>query len=283
MINLLSKKLIINLTLLTLFTIFIQVNTFAKPSSKKERVKQQALDLIRSNSEYVSTLAGLTPFSADSIKFTDFEDSEELSEDVEFIETEDLDEEIIGDEGEDLEELDNYNDNEIDIDLFKSLWLAYVDAEEDNIYTDYGTRKDEMMEQIMDWLGTPYRFGGTTSRAIDCSAFTQTIFKETIQIELPRTANYQYNVGEVINNFEELKFGDLVFFNTRNYAYATHVGIYLGDMLFAHASSRYGVTVSSLNSKYYNKRFIGGRRLSNDDIMKYTIIETENKDEKLGG
>ncbi|MBK9248210.1 MAG: C40 family peptidase [Ignavibacteria bacterium] len=68
-----------------------------------------------------------------------------------------------------------------------------------------------------------------------------------------------------------MQFGDVVFFHTRKRVYVSHVGIYLGDNLFAHASSRYGVTVSSLESDYYNKRLIGVKRLQQVDAARYAL------------
>jgi cell wall-associated NlpC family hydrolase len=71
----------------------------------------------------------------------------------------------------------------------------------------------------------------------------------------------QYEEGKTVKR-EDLQFGDLIFFHTLKHTYVSHVGIYLGDNLFAHASSRYGVTVSSLESTYYGSRMIGARRFS---------------------
>ena len=72
---------------------------------------------------------------------------------------------------------------------------------------------------------------------------------------------------------KHLQYGDLVFFHTRRGVYVGHVGIYLGDNLFAHASSRSGVTVSSLESDYYAARFLGGRRLMKDEMTQYSNVE----------
>ena len=108
-------------------------------------------------------------------------------------------------------------------------------------------------------LNIPYRFGGTTLRGIDCSAFVQRVFG-LIDLELPRTAREQYGRGERID-IGELSVGDLVFFHT--YAsFPSHVGIYLGDDLFIHASSvDRRVRIDSLEQGYYRKRFLGGRRV----------------------
>jgi cell wall-associated NlpC family hydrolase len=108
-------------------------------------------------------------------------------------------------------------------------------------------------------LDIPYRFGGTTLRGIDCSAYVQRVFG-MLQMPIPRTAREQYQVGARIGR-DDLSVGDLVFFRT--YAsFPSHVGIYLGDNLFIHASSVVRkVTIDSIDQNYYRKRFLGGRRL----------------------
>ena len=78
-------------------------------------------------------------------------------------------------------------------------------------------------------------------------------------MSLPRSARDQFRVGAVVDS-DQLEFGDLVFFNTTGRS-PSHVGIYLEDDLFAHASVTSGVTISSLESTYYKKRFLGARRL----------------------
>jgi cell wall-associated NlpC family hydrolase len=112
-------------------------------------------------------------------------------------------------------------------------------------------------------LDIPYRFGGTTMRGIDCSGYVQRVFA-MIDLQLPRTAREQYAIGARIDR-DELAVGDLVFFRT--YAsFPSHVGIYLGDNLFIHASSVVRkVTIDSIDLPYYRKRFLGARRLVVDD------------------
>ena len=172
---------------------------------------------------------------------------------------------------------EEYDDDEIamDMETFRTLWLDYVDDGEGIEYTEGGISKADIMNEIMDWLGTPYRFGGTSRKSIDCSAFVQKIFLGASDIMLPRTARYQHKVGAKINR-TNLEFGDIIFFHTYTYRFPSHVGIYLGDDLFAHASSRYGVTVSSLDGRYYNKRFICGKRLMLKDINRYSINRTKD-------
>jgi LysM repeat protein len=107
-------------------------------------------------------------------------------------------------------------------------------------------------------LNIPYRFGGNTILGIDCSAFVQKVYS-FIGIDLPRSAREQFQEGNPVEK-EELSIGDLVFFRT--YApFPSHVGIYLGNNLFIHASSRKKkVTIDSLETPYYFKRFIGAKR-----------------------
>jgi cell wall-associated NlpC family hydrolase len=109
------------------------------------------------------------------------------------------------------------------------------------------------------FLGTRYRFGGTSRRGIDCSGFVQNVFRE-LEVKLPRTAREQYWVGEKVAQYD-LQKGDLLFFRT--YAsYPSHVGIYLGDNKMIHASSRDRQVVISPITSYYRSRFIGAKRLA---------------------
>ncbi len=136
-----------------------------------------------------------------------------------------------------------------------------------DIDADNSTMKEKMLMEIIKYLNTPYKYGGNSANGIDCSAFTQTVFHNVLSLDLDRSARDQYRQGTEIDNRENLKFGDLVFFNTRRRVRPGHVGIYIGDNLFAHASSRNGVIVSSLDQDYYTKRFMGGRRIEQDGIF----------------
>jgi peptidoglycan endopeptidase LytE len=102
------------------------------------------------------------------------------------------------------------------------------------------------------FIGAPYRFGGSSLKGIDCSSFVQKIYG-IFDIKLPRVASQQANVGISIAR-ENLTKGDLVFFHTNRSL--GHVGIYIGNDEFVHASSRNKVVhIDSLNSPYYQKRF----------------------------
>ena len=120
--------------------------------------------------------------------------------------------------------------------------------------------REKIMMEIVKYLNTPYQYGGNNKNGIDCSAFTQNVFQKSIRFNLPRTASQQYNNGAKISNLNSLQFGDLIFFNTTKDSFPGHVGIFLGENLFAHASFSNGVTVSSLNSSYFKSRYVGGRR-----------------------
>ncbi|MBC7509102.1 MAG: C40 family peptidase [Ferruginibacter sp.] len=112
---------------------------------------------------------------------------------------------------------------------------------------------------INDWWATRYRYGGTDKDGIDCSAFSGKVLSTIYGINLPRTAADQYDAAEKIS-IENLKEGDLVFFNTRGGV--SHVGVYLSDNYFVHSSVSNGVTISSLTDDYYSRKFIGGGRIS---------------------
>ncbi len=170
-------------------------------------------------------------------------------------------------DGEDPDEVAREDDVLVDITTIRMFWMAYVEGEQ----PPSGLSHRQVMDFIMDWLGRPYRFGGSSPEGIDCSAFIQALFRACAGAILPRTAHEQFAFGQELHQMDDLQFGDLVFFHTRNHAWVSHVGIYLGDKLFAHASSRYGVTISSLESSYYNKRFIAGRRLTLSDLQQLAL------------
>jgi cell wall-associated NlpC family hydrolase len=117
----------------------------------------------------------------------------------------------------------------------------------------------KMMDVILGYLGTPYVYGGDSKSGIDCSAFTSAVYDQSVSVKLPRTAADQVKEGTPVS-FGDLKFGDLMFFNTTG-ANPSHVGIYIGDDLFAHASEAFGVTISSIESSYYKTRYTEARRI----------------------
>ena len=114
---------------------------------------------------------------------------------------------------------------------------------------------------VKNFLGVPYRLGGSTLRGIDCSAFVKKIY-EIFNVSLPRTTREQFRMGKSVPK-EDLEEGDLVFFNTNTRrANTTHVGIYIGNKEFVHASSQnQEVKVDNLDMPYFNKRFLRGVRI----------------------
>ncbi|UAY50617.1 C40 family peptidase [Ferruginibacter albus] len=113
---------------------------------------------------------------------------------------------------------------------------------------------------IDEWMSTRYKYGGTTQDGIDCSAFASTLINNVYAVTLPRTAKEQYTATDRLYR-DDLKEGDLVFFNTRGGV--SHVGVYLWNGYFVHSSTNEGVTISNLDEGYYKKKFIGGGRVSN--------------------
>lgn len=116
-----------------------------------------------------------------------------------------------------------------------------------------------LLKFMEDWWGTRYKYGGNDRSGIDCSAFCGRLFQDVYSVELPRTAREQYAALPHVTR-EELAEGDLVFFNTRGGV--SHVGMYLGNNRFVHSSTNSGVTISSLEDDYYNKRFVGAARVA---------------------
>jgi uncharacterized protein YgiM (DUF1202 family) len=112
-------------------------------------------------------------------------------------------------------------------------------------------------------IGTKYVYGGQSTQGFDCSGFTMYVFAK-FGIGLPHQADLQIKKGEEVPDKSNLIPGDLVFFKTEGSVKVNHVGIYLGDGRFVHASSGSGfVRISILDNGYYNQFYVGGRRLVN--------------------
>ncbi len=121
-----------------------------------------------------------------------------------------------------------------------------------------GTQGLAIVTTAKSFMGVPYVFGGTTPAGFDCSGLVQYVFKMN-GIDIPRLADEQYNLGRAVN-LNQLTAGDLVFFTTYTSG-VSHVGIYLGDGNFLHASSSKGVKIDSLNNEYWRPRFVGARKV----------------------
>lgn len=107
------------------------------------------------------------------------------------------------------------------------------------------------------WEGVPHQWGGTTRRGIDCSAFVQTLYRDVVDVRLPRTTRAQVRTGTRVHR-RALQPGDLVFFRLDK---SRHVGVYLDNGRFVHASSSQGVAVSNLHTSYWTERYWTARRI----------------------
>lgn len=135
--------------------------------------------------------------------------------------------------------------------------------------------KDRLIFFAKKFLEIPYRFGGSSVMGIDCSAYVKKVYS-LVGIEIPRSARLQYKEGEPVNK-DSLSIGDLVFFRT--YAkFPSHVGIYLGNDLFIHASSYdRKVEISDFSKPYYMKRYIGAKRFIQDITDETTTIKEKQE------
>jgi cell wall-associated NlpC family hydrolase len=135
-------------------------------------------------------------------------------------------------------------------------------AEAQNVVRQMRDKASELVMSAMNFLGVPYRRGGSSlDEGFDCSGFTRHIFELSVGMVLPRRAEQQANQAGLMKVArDELKPGDLVFFNTMRRAFS-HVGIYIGDGKFIH-SPRVGgeVRIEDMRMAYWNKRFDGARR-----------------------
>ena len=113
------------------------------------------------------------------------------------------------------------------------------------------------------WIGTPYRSGGNTKKGTDCSGFTSQVYNNVYRIQLPRSSKDQFKAVKKVHK-RKLDTGDLVFFSTdRSRKNISHVGIYLKQGKFIHASTSSGVIVSKLNEPYYMSNWISGGKIKN--------------------
>ncbi len=117
----------------------------------------------------------------------------------------------------------------------------------------------KLYQFIYEWIGTPYRLGGKTKKGVDCSQFAYELYNQVFNTTLGHSSRNIYTQVDPIKK-DELKPGDLVFFKIRS-RNITHVGVYIGDDKFAHASSSRGVMISNLNEAYWKRYYYNGGRM----------------------
>ena len=120
------------------------------------------------------------------------------------------------------------------------------------------TSNMKLFNFVYDWIGTPYRFAGSSKKGIDCSGFTKQLYSQVFNLDIKRNSRDIFSMVSPVRK-DELKEGDLVFFKIHSRS-ISHIGIYLGNDRFAHASSK-GVAVSSLDDAYYSRYFYKGGRV----------------------
>jgi len=122
-------------------------------------------------------------------------------------------------------------------------------------------KDNEVNKFIKEWIGKPYRLGGSTKTGIDCSNFTRTFYKAIYNCEIGYVAYKQWNETKRIYK-TDLQIGDILFFHSSVSPSGWHCGIYIGDNKFVHASNRMeGVKISDLDEYYYKKNYKGAGRL----------------------
>jgi murein DD-endopeptidase / murein LD-carboxypeptidase len=151
-----------------------------------------------------------------------------------------------------LMDVSHINSIEPEITFYESLSLRFG-------YQLNGSENPMLLNEIARWLGTPYRFGGENQNGIDCSAFALIVYREVYGVDLERmTVNMAQRAQRI--NRQHLREGDLIFFRI-NQQRISHVGIYISNNKFAHASTRMGVIISDMDEEYYRKRFAFAGRI----------------------
>lgn len=151
--------------------------------------------------------------------------------------------------------------------LMLTLWPVSAWAQENQA-------KTLLQETVEPLIGTPYRYGGTTTSGFDCSGFTSYVFG-LMGIELHRSSRDQATQGTKVAK-DELRPGDLVFFNTFGNS-ISHVGIYLGNNKFIHSSTNRGVVINDLSESYYARTYVTARRVMSEEVyQKWAVLPEQN-------
>ena len=161
----------------------------------------------------------------------------------------------------DSKPLDKMPDNLSDIEKSNWLQLKY------SIQMDIAVEEIQnipLLQKIDEWWGTPYVLGGSSKRGVDCSYFTLDVMNAIYKTNLKRTAAEQYTQSEKID-WSDLKEGDLIFFKTDGSRSISHVGIYMTNNKFAHASTSQGVTISDLSEPFYQRTLFSMGRIDENN------------------
>lgn len=157
--------------------------------------------------------------------------------------------------------------------IYDTLAIAYLyamyDAESEKMVNKYAEMVETEPEEIKNlplyrfidhWYGVRYKYGGTTRKGIDCSAFSQRLYGNVYCLNIKRTSKQQFKKCERLDDFSDAEEGDLVFFRI-NRIRISHVGVYLANGYFVHATRSKGIMISSINDKYWHRRYAGCGRV----------------------
>ncbi len=137
-----------------------------------------------------------------------------------------------------------------------------------------------LVNEATAWLGTPYKYGGNTRKGVDCSGFVYHVFRNSLDISLPRNSGKQHDYCRKISK-KDLSTGDLVFFaTTKGSKKVSHVGLYVGDGKMIHASTSRGVVCQNLSDDYYTRTFVGAGRIDSFASINKTKKSKPSKSDK---
>jgi hypothetical protein len=172
-----------------------------------------------------------------------------------------------------MEELGFVRKALLSIGIASTIWLSTLGQH------TYASDQDlsVVVQTSKQYIGVPYKYGGTTPSGFDCSGYIQYVFKK-VGVQLPRTAADMYH-SKKLESVKTPQPGDIVFFETYKPG-PSHVGLYLGNKQFIHASTSYGVTVTSMNKSYWKSRFLGAKRLK-DEVMALSLKNEAEEARKL--
>ncbi|MGZ5282175.1 MAG: C40 family peptidase [Bacteroidia bacterium] len=115
----------------------------------------------------------------------------------------------------------------------------------------------KLYKSVDAWMGVPYKYANATKKGTDCSGLVFNLYQEVYNIKLPRSTDDQYKLIDKVRK-KNLQEGNLVFFKTERGRKVSHVGVYLGNNKFIHASTSKGVRIDDMTSDYYEKNYVGG-------------------------